>query len=122
MKIIAKHLSFLAAVILMAFPACSTAADKAPISSYEECVKAGYPIMKSFPARCAVPGGKVFTQEIKPDPSGKIDLHPPVAQPPPAGSICKDLCGDGTCQEIVCMGQGCPCSESAESCPADCGK
>jgi putative hemolysin len=34
--------------------------------------------------------------------------------------FCKDLCGDGVCQEIVCMAVGCPCSESPETCPEDC--
>lgn len=35
-------------------------------------------------------------------------------------SICKNLCGNGTCQERVCMGTGCACAETAESCPQDC--
>jgi hypothetical protein len=34
---------------------------------------------------------------------------------------CKDMCGDGECQEIVCLAIGCPCSETAETCPSDCG-
>lgn len=34
--------------------------------------------------------------------------------------ICEDACGDGECQEIVCQGSGCPCSEDVESCPQDC--
>jgi hypothetical protein len=34
--------------------------------------------------------------------------------------ICEDLCGDGKCQEIVCMAIGCPCAETKESCPQDC--
>jgi putative hemolysin len=34
--------------------------------------------------------------------------------------FCKDLCGDGVCQEIVCLAVGCPCSETKESCPQDC--
>jgi hypothetical protein len=34
--------------------------------------------------------------------------------------LCEDKCGDGVCQEIVCMGQGCPCPESKVSCPKDC--
>ncbi|MCF7795149.1 hypothetical protein K9M50_02220 [Patescibacteria group bacterium] len=34
--------------------------------------------------------------------------------------ICVDMCGDGICQEMVCMGEGCPCAETAETCPADC--
>jgi putative hemolysin len=36
--------------------------------------------------------------------------------------VCKDLCGDGICQEIVCMAIGCPCPETKESCPIDCGE
>ncbi len=35
-------------------------------------------------------------------------------------NICVDMCGDGVCQEMVCMGEGCPCPETAQSCPADC--
>jgi len=34
--------------------------------------------------------------------------------------ICKDLCGDGICQEVVCLAEGCPCAESPQSCPEDC--
>jgi hypothetical protein len=33
---------------------------------------------------------------------------------------CKDLCGDGICQEVVCMAIGCPCPETSISCPQDC--
>jgi len=33
---------------------------------------------------------------------------------------CKNLCGDGVCQEIVCMAIGCPCAETKESCSHDC--
>jgi len=35
-------------------------------------------------------------------------------------NFCQDLCGDGICQEIVCMAVGCPCSETPETCPQDC--
>jgi len=34
--------------------------------------------------------------------------------------ICKNLCGDGTCQEVVCQAVGCPCAETKATCPADC--
>jgi len=34
--------------------------------------------------------------------------------------FCKDLCGDGICQEIVCLAIGCPCAETPETCPRDC--
>jgi hypothetical protein len=34
--------------------------------------------------------------------------------------ICVDNCGNGTCEEIVCLGEGCPCAETADNCPEDC--
>lgn len=37
-------------------------------------------------------------------------------------NFCKDLCGDGTCEEVVCEAVGCPCAETPESCPEDCTK
>jgi hypothetical protein len=39
---------------------------------------------------------------------------------PPAA--CLDRCGNGSCEEMVCMGSGCPCAETAESCAQDCAK
>lgn len=33
---------------------------------------------------------------------------------------CKNLCGDGICQEVVCLACGCPCGETSETCPQDC--
>ena len=35
-------------------------------------------------------------------------------------SGCTDKCGDGICQEIVCLAIGCPCAESSALCPQDC--
>ncbi len=37
-----------------------------------------------------------------------------------AADSCIDKCGDGTCQERVCMSTGCDCAETKESCPEDC--
>lgn len=34
------------------------------IKSFEDCEKAGYPIMESYPRRCAVPDGRTYTEEI----------------------------------------------------------
>lgn len=34
--------------------------------------------------------------------------------------VCKEICGDGVCNEIACMAVGCPCPESRETCPEDC--
>lgn len=38
----------------------------------------------------------------------------------PDAGLCTDRCGDGQCQEMVCLGSGCPCAETTESCPQDC--
>lgn len=35
------------------------------IKSFEDCEKAGYPIMESYPRRCAVPDGRTYTEEIE---------------------------------------------------------
>lgn len=42
-------------------------APNVEISSFEECVAAGNPIMESYPAQCLVPNGKTFTQETAPN-------------------------------------------------------
>ena len=34
------------------------------ITSFDECAKAGYPIMKSYPRQCRTPQGKTFTEDI----------------------------------------------------------
>ncbi|MFH1211675.1 MAG: hypothetical protein V1659_01980 [Candidatus Woesearchaeota archaeon] len=69
------------------------------IDSFEECVAAGNPIMESYPRRC-IADGKSFTEEV--------DIS------------CENKCGDGKCDEIVCMGTDCPCAESEANCPEDC--
>jgi spore germination protein GerM len=44
------------------------------ITSFEECVAAGYDVMESYPMQCATPSGQTFTQEI--DPSKVNDNEP----------------------------------------------
>lgn len=36
--------------------------NKESISSFEECVEAGYPIAESYPEQCFVPDGPSFTK------------------------------------------------------------
>ena len=35
------------------------------ITNFDECVKAGYPIMESYPAQCRTSTGDVFTELVK---------------------------------------------------------
>lgn len=79
-------------------------ASPAP-DSYQSCLKAGGFVEGRGEARCKTQTGVTFSRP-------KENL----------GAACRDLCGDGICQEIVCMAVGCPCPESAERCPADCNE
>jgi hypothetical protein len=60
------------------------------IDSYQECVNAGYPVMRSLPKQCATPDGRTFTEEI----DDSSDDLPWVAVPPVAPPI-SDLNGNG---------------------------
>jgi len=78
------------------------------INNYDECVNAGYEVMYPDCIGC-----KQYCET----PSGeKFEIPEGVNEP----MICVDKCGDGTCQEVVCMGSGCPCAETIQSCPQDC--
>lgn len=52
-------------------------ADYASITNYEECAAAGYPIMESYPERCATPDGRTFTRVIVDDVSDLIQVNAP---------------------------------------------
>lgn len=88
--------------------------DRQVITSFEECAAAGFAIMESYPRQCRTDDGELFVEEIDdanlPIDDGSDDVN----------DICVDMCGDGICQEVVCMGSGCPCPETPESCPEDC--
>lgn len=50
------------AVVALVLYLLGNPGDKAVISNFEECAAAGYPIMESFPERCATPDGRSFTK------------------------------------------------------------
>lgn len=72
-------------------------------NSYDTCVASGGRLAADQAGRCTTANGQVFEESKK-----------------AAGATCKDLCGDGKCQEMVCMAVGCPCAESKTTCPTDC--
>jgi hypothetical protein len=75
------------------------------IDSFEECVARSGKVLKMYPPKCVTKDGKVFAQTVR--------------QP---SKTCKNMCGDGECQEIVCMAIGCPCAENRATCPNDCSE
>lgn len=72
------------------------------INTQDDCEAMGYevlyPELKGGPLQCDT-GGEVMN----------------ISSP-----ICREMCGDGVCQEVVCMGSGCPCPEDKERCSSDC--
>lgn len=43
----------------------SSLSQKTPkVTSFEECVQAGYPVMESYPRQCRTSKGEIFTEEI----------------------------------------------------------
>ena len=49
-------------------------------------------------------------------------IEKPVAKETQEREACKNLCGDGICQEFVCEAVGCPCAETKDNCLQDCNK
>jgi|1048.fasta_scaffold197246_1 hypothetical protein len=103
--------------------ACSAQKDKGvsclaqgpkKITSFEECVAAGFPMLKTYPGRCVTDSGETFTD------TGAEKVIPPTTSLGTGNKICVDQCGDGTCAEMVCLAEGCPCAESHQTCPQDC--
>jgi len=86
--------------------------DQAHPKNFTECVAAGGRVLKSFPAQCVSGDGMRFIDDERLSP-GNTGLGR-------SGRACKDLCGNGRCEEIVCMAVGCPCAETKGSCPEDC--
>ncbi len=77
------------------------------INSFMECVNAGhevlYPDCEGCAPYCETPEGTRFEKQTESN-----------------DHICEDRCGNGICEETVCMGEGCPCAETSSSCPRDC--
>ncbi|MCB0338395.1 MAG: hypothetical protein KDD53_02270 [Bdellovibrionales bacterium] len=92
---------------------CSAASTAQEITDYDSCVKAGNPVLRMLPPACRAADGTVYRKEGL----DLLDLTASQSQ-----SLCVESCGDGECQEIVCQGTGCPCAETVDSCPEDCGQ
>lgn len=39
--------------------------ENCTINSFEECANAGFPVIQSYPKKCAIPGGMSFVEEIE---------------------------------------------------------
>lgn len=51
-----------AAIVLAGFLMKQNALKK--INSFDDCVKAGYPVLETYPGQCNLPDGRTFIQQI----------------------------------------------------------
>lgn len=58
-----KVILVVSSVLILA--ACQTSVSNLNVSSFEECVAAGNPVMESFPEKCKTPDGRQFIREIQ---------------------------------------------------------
>lgn len=66
-KIIAILFFLLAAVaviFLILYPKLKEAKQKPRVNNFEDCLKAGYPIMESYPRQCTAFGGRIFVETV----------------------------------------------------------
>jgi hypothetical protein len=56
-------LIILAALAVIIFFIARTKPQK-PITSFEQCAAAGYPVMQSYPPQCTLPSGRFFVQQL----------------------------------------------------------
>jgi hypothetical protein len=121
-----RHWAIVAIAVVLAggafLYAQRTQKGQADVADFAACAAAGNPVMESHPRQCRTPDGRHFTEDLPGDgPMEELPFdEPPPGEPEPAEPICEDRCGDGTCAEVVCMGSGCPCVETTDSCPQDC--
>jgi len=90
----------------------------------QEQTKISTPEMKIAPV--PIPAhtlpSKAQPQPVLPSPieTKPIEIELKKSTEAPKIEGCRNLCGDGICQEIVCMAIGCPCPETLQNCPQDC--
>jgi hypothetical protein len=125
MKKLNSTIALFAPLLFLAYlDGCSLAGSDS-VTNYKECVAAGNVIMRSIPPRCVTREGKIFvgpTVNSQGTPLAKTYETQNTPTPEKLNqSVCKDQCGNTTCEQIVCQGEGCPCAENPKSCPKDCG-
>ncbi len=83
------------------------------ISSFEDCVAAGYPVMESYPRQCRTDDGKHFVEDV---------TAAPVEPSAPPGELTEEVCegGGGTWNECGSRCQIDNQNKEGITCPAIC--
>ena len=90
--------------------------SEAPITSFEDCAAAGYPVMESYPEQCRTPDGILFVREL-PQNTGNPATPPSERVPGPEEIVAcpmdARICPDGSA-----VGRGGPNCEF-DPCPGE---
>ena len=96
------------------------------ITNFEECVKAGYPILESYPRQCKTSDDRFFTEEILcRDENYECTINIPCCPGLKEVGLCFDENGKCICADcgFICLpcGNGiCDDKENKCNCPEDC--
>ncbi|PIR49210.1 hypothetical protein COU80_00475 [Candidatus Peregrinibacteria bacterium CG10_big_fil_rev_8_21_14_0_10_55_24] len=66
-----------ATAILLCTLTVSACSQTGSVTSFEDCVAAGYPVMESYPEQCRTPDGRTFVREIPSDHADVIRVNIP---------------------------------------------
>ncbi len=62
----ALFLVFFVAIIVLLIISHTQKNPLANIQNFDDCVKAGYPVLQSYPEQCTLPNGKFFVSQTMP--------------------------------------------------------
>jgi hypothetical protein len=120
-----KKLLLLFCIFLAPLACSSQSASSSPstqeVHDFDSCVAAGNPMLKMLPPKCVDrKTGKHYVGAWPGKGGGNNSNGEEVLAEKNEKGLCKNACGNGTCEQMVCMGEGCPCAETPASCPDDC--
>lgn len=64
MKKITVIISLILALLIVGYVYKMASAPTVPVLSFEDCEKAGYPVMESNPRQCKTPDGRTYAEEL----------------------------------------------------------
>lgn len=89
--LLAALLTIIALVILRISPRLPASPQISSVTTFEECVQAGNPIMESYPRQCRSKVGAIFVEEI------------PQQNPSESGNLISNGCAIAGCSGQICV-------------------
>lgn len=83
-------MKWLAAIVILSVLIVSGCTAPPPITNFEDCAAAGFPVMESHPRQCRTPDGVLHVEDIqveKPKPAEPVTEKPPPKVPETPGTV-----------------------------------